>query len=148
MASTTYTTHEEVDKALTTLRSTFLSGRTKDIRYRKWQLKQLYWLVSDNLDEFISALNSDLGRHEFESRFTIKGLLEEIEYHIGHVESWAKDEVPDSGFVFSKLGKTVIRHEPRGVAFIIGAWNFSRNSDTASPRQCHGSRMLCDGQTQ
>jgi aldehyde dehydrogenase (NAD+) len=40
------------------------------------------------------------------------------------VESWAADEVPASGFVFSTLGKTVIRQEPRGVAFIIGAWNF------------------------
>jgi aldehyde dehydrogenase (NAD+) len=119
-----YTTKGEVDTAISTLRTTFASNRTKDLRYRKWQLKQLYWLVSDNTDAFIAALHADLNRPEFESRFTIKGLLDEIEYHIDSVESWAKDEVPNAGFVFSKLGTTVIRQEPRGVAFIIGAWNF------------------------
>ncbi|KAH7085985.1 Aldehyde/histidinol dehydrogenase [Paraphoma chrysanthemicola] len=119
-----YTSKSEVDTSLSTLRATFKSNRTKDIRYRKWQLKQLYWLVADNIDAFIAALHADLNRPEFESRFTIKGLLEEIVYHIDHVESWAKDEYPSAGFIFSKLGSTVIRQEPRGVAFIIGAWNF------------------------
>ncbi|KAF2035041.1 aldehyde dehydrogenase 3H1 [Setomelanomma holmii] len=119
-----YTSKSEVDTAISTLRTTFASNRTKDLRYRKWQLKQLYWLVADNTDAFIAALKADLNRPEFESRFTTKGLLEEIEYHIDSVESWAKDEVPNAGIIFSKLGKTTIRQEPRGVAFIIGAWNF------------------------
>lgn len=124
MASTTYTSRSDVDVALATLRTTFRSGRTKDLRYRKWQLKQLYWLVSDNISAFVAALASDLDRHEFESRFTIKGLLEDIVYHIDNVEAWAADEIPNSGFVFSKIGTTIIRQEPRGVAFIIGAWNY------------------------
>lgn len=124
MASSIYTTPSEVDTALSTLRTTFGSGRTKDVRYRKWQLKQLYWLVADNLEEWIAALEADLSRHEFETRFCQKGLLEDILYHIDNVESWAKDEVPNAGFLFTKLGRTVIRNEPRGVAFIIGAWNF------------------------
>jgi len=123
MAST-YSTTAEIDSALSTLRSTFRSNRTKDLRYRKWQLKQLYWLVADNIDEFITALKADLNRHEFETRFTQKGLLVYLTEHIDSVESWAADEVPDNGFVFSKLGTTVVRQEPRGVAFIIGAWNF------------------------
>jgi aldehyde dehydrogenase (NAD+) len=123
MAST-YTTPSEIDSAITTLRTTFRSNRTKSLKYRKWQLKQLYWLVSDNADEWIAALKADLNRHEFESRFSTKGLLEDITHHIDHLESWAADEVPAAGFVFTKLGKTVIRHEPRGIAFIIGAWNF------------------------
>lgn len=121
MAST-YTTPSEIDSTLTTLRAIFRSNRTKDLRYRKWQLKQLYWLVADNTDAFISALKADLNRPEFESRFTTKGLLEDITYHIDNVETWAKDEIPNAGFLFTKLGKTVIRHEPRGVVFIIGAW--------------------------
>ncbi|KAH8731066.1 aldehyde dehydrogenase 3I1 [Phaeosphaeriaceae sp. PMI808] len=119
-----YTSQAEFDSTLATLRSTFRSGRTKDIRYRKWQLKQLYWLVADNIPLFLDSLKADLNRPEFEARYPIKGLLGDIEDHINKVESWAKDEVPDSGFVFTKLGKTVIRQEPRGVAFIIGAWNY------------------------
>jgi aldehyde dehydrogenase (NAD+) len=119
-----YTTIDEIDSTLQTLRSIFQSNRTKDIRYRKWQLKQLYWLVFDNLDDIILALHTDLRAHEFEARFTLKDLLDTISYHISHVESWAKDAVPDSGFVFTKVGQTAVRHEPRGVVLIIGAWNY------------------------
>lgn len=119
-----FTTRKEIELHLSTLRSTFCSGRTKDIRYRKWQLKQLYWLVFDNMDALISALQADLSSHEFEARFMLKDILDDLAYHIDQVEIWAKDEIPDSGFIYTKLGKTIIRHEPRGVAFIIGAWNY------------------------
>jgi hypothetical protein len=30
------------------LRATFATGTTKDLRWRKWQLKQLYWLLDEN----------------------------------------------------------------------------------------------------
>lgn len=119
-----YSTKGDIDSAVATVRSTFRSGRTKDIRYRKWQLKQLYWLVADNRTAFIEALHKDLGRPEFESKLNIKALEDDIIYHVNHVEEWARDEIPSSGFLFTTIGRTYIRHEPRGVAFIIGPWNF------------------------
>ncbi|KAF2820846.1 aldehyde dehydrogenase [Ophiobolus disseminans] len=119
-----YSTRSDIDTAVATSRDTFRGGRTKDVRYRKWQLKQLYWLVADNRTAFIEALHKDLGRPEFESRLSIKGLEDDIIYHVKHVEQWAKGETPKSGFLFTKIGTTHIRHEPRGVVFIIGPWNF------------------------
>ncbi|KAF3048812.1 hypothetical protein E8E11_004193 [Didymella keratinophila] len=124
MASEPYSSREEIDKAITTLRATFRTGRSKDVKYRKWQLKQLYWLVADNHKAFIDALHKDLGRPEFETRLGLKAMQDDIVYHTKHVEKWAEGETPKSGFLFTNIGRTHLRAEPRGVVFIIGPWNF------------------------
>lgn len=124
MAADKFSTTDDIDSAVATLRNTFRSGRTKDVRFRKWQLKNLYWLVADNRTRFIDALQKDLGRPEFESTLSVKALEDDIIYHVNHIDEWVKGESPKSGFLFTKIGTTHIRHEPRGLAFIIGPWNF------------------------
>jgi aldehyde dehydrogenase (NAD+) len=122
--SGSYSSQEEIDQTIGTLRVTFRSGRSKDVKYRKWQLKQLYWLVADNHQSFVDALHKDLGRPEFETRLGLKAMQDDIVYHIKHVEKWARGETPKSGFLFTNIGRTYLRAEPRGVVFIIGPWNF------------------------
>lgn len=119
-----YSSKDDIDQAVGTLRATFQSGRTKDLKYRKWQLKQLYWLVADNHEAIIEALHKDLNRPEFETRLSIKGMQDDIIYHIKHFEEWARGESPKSGFLFTNIGRTHLRAEPRGLVFIIGPWNF------------------------
>ena len=120
-----YSTTGEVDSKIATLRKTFRSGRTKDLRFRKWQLKQLYWLIDENKEEILQACHKDLGRHEYESLMAdVNSVKDEVLYTLAHVESWAKDTIPDSGFLFTRVGKTYIRHEPLGTVLIIGPWNY------------------------
>lgn len=120
-----FSTPEELTDAHTTLNSTFKSGLTKSLTWRKWQLKQLFWMIHDNEPAIASALHKDLHRHDFESYFAdIGALKKDILEHLAHFEEWAKDERPDAGFLFGTLGKARIRKEPRGVVFIIGTWNF------------------------
>lgn len=120
-----YTAKPEVDAATNTLRTTFRTGRTKSLKWRKWQLKQIFWMVSENEDRFTDALSADLGRHKFESFLvdvvTVK--TEALDF-IKHLEEWTADERTDSGFIFGTLMKAYLRHEPLGVAFIIGTCNF------------------------
>ncbi|KAF5625189.1 aldehyde dehydrogenase (NAD+) [Fusarium tjaetaba] len=108
------------------LQETFSRGHTKLIPWRKWQLKQLWWMIEDNQGKILNALTDDLGRHEMESRASdLLGLKIDILEHIKHVEGWAATRpVPDAGFLFGRLGKARIRMEPIGVVLIIGAWNF------------------------
>lgn len=47
-------------------------------------------------------------------------ILENLE----NFATWAKDDVPDAGFVMGTLGRARLRKEPLGVALILGAWNF------------------------
>ncbi|TLD31406.1 hypothetical protein PspLS_01746 [Pyricularia sp. CBS 133598] len=126
MDTNTYTSAETFREVHETLNATFASGKTKSIEWRKWQLKQLWWLVHDNEQAILEALNKDLGRHEMETRTAdLAGLQGDIIEHIQHVEEWAATEpIEGAGVLFGTLGGAHIRKEPLGVAFVIGAWNF------------------------
>ena len=120
-----YTTSEQLQEAHATLTKTFKSNLTKSLAWRKWQLKQLWWLIADNEKAIITALHSDLNRHEYETYYAdIGAVKQDILFHLSKVEEWSQDEIPDAGFLFGTLGKARIRKEPRGVALVIGAWNF------------------------
>ncbi|KAE9381903.1 aldehyde dehydrogenase [Stipitochalara longipes BDJ] len=120
-----YTSKVEFEDAYSTLFSTFATGKTKDLKWRKWQLKQVWWMITENENDIVAALNRDLNRHAFETHGSdLRGLKEDTIEHISHLEEWTADSIPDAGFIFGTLGKARIRKEPLGVALIIGAWNF------------------------
>ncbi|EFX00184.1 aldehyde dehydrogenase [Grosmannia clavigera kw1407] len=108
------------------LQATFSSGKTKAIAWRKWQLKQFWWMVEDNEQAILDALAADLGRHEMEGRAAdLLGLKSDILEHLGHVDEWAATtRVADAGLLFGGLGRARLRKEPVGVVLVIGAWNF------------------------
>lgn len=141
----TYTSKEDFDGIYSTLFSTFATGRTKRLKWRKWQLKQFWWMIVENEEAIINALNQDLNRHTFESMAAdLRGIKDDLIEHLSHLEEWTADSIPDAGFIFGELishwqiqghrllirvlsgtlGKARIRKEPLGVALIIGAWNF------------------------
>lgn len=120
-----YTSKIDIDANLSILKETFKSGCTKNLLWRKWQLKQCWWMIQDYEEAICRALAVDLNRHEFESYASdILGLKTDILHHIEHLEEWTADSIPDAGFIMGILGKARIRKEPLGVALIIGAWNF------------------------
>ncbi|CRG91811.1 hypothetical protein PISL3812_08865 [Talaromyces islandicus] len=125
MAST-YTTAEQADDAYTTLRATFNTGRTKSIPWRKWQLKQLWWLVADNKSRLLDALHADLNKHSYESTFTeCSAALTEILDHLEHIDDWTAPKRPEgASFSTAYLMGATVRPEPRGLVLIIGPWNF------------------------
>lgn len=126
MQMSEYTSPQDFKAIYSTLFETFRSKHTKSLAWRKWQLKQLWWMISDNEDAIVEALASDLNRHRFESYASdLLGLKSDIIEHIEHLEEWAADErVATAGFLMGTLGKARLRKEPLGVALIIGAWNF------------------------
>ncbi|ETI28001.1 hypothetical protein G647_00450 [Cladophialophora carrionii CBS 160.54] len=125
MASIEYTSPEEFESGYKTLQSTFASNRTKSIKWRKWQLKQLWWLLEQNLDKIVDALHTELNRHAFETlTMEVRGIKGDIVDMLEHIDEWSQGEKPDAGFVFGTLGKAWLRKEPLGVTLIIAAWNF------------------------
>lgn len=120
-----YTSINQFEIDYNTLYSTFATGHTKSIKWRKWQLKQLWWMLQDNESRFIDALKSDLNRHAFESLFSdLRGTRGDIIDMLENVDLWSKGEKPDAGFLMGTLSKAWLRKEPLGVVFIIGAFNF------------------------
>ncbi|TPX14057.1 uncharacterized protein E0L32_000451 [Thyridium curvatum] len=123
-ATRPYTSADEVAAAHAALVRTFAAGRTKDLRWRKWQLKQLWWMFDDNERAIAQALALDMGRPELEARVEVAQVKAEILLHLDHLEEWAADEpVREAGFLLGTLGGARVRREPRGVALLIGAWN-------------------------
>ncbi|KAJ4234158.1 hypothetical protein NW757_013643 [Fusarium falciforme] len=121
-----YTSLQECKNAHAQLTETFSTGKTKSLRWRKWQLKQFWWMLEDNHRAITDALAADLRRHEMESLTSdLLGLKTDILEHLEHLEEWAADEpVKSAGFIMGWLGKARVRKEPLGVVLIIGAWNF------------------------
>lgn len=120
-----YSTREEIDDAYSALTATFATGRTKDLAWRKWQLKQLWWLIEDNEERILEVLRKDLDRHTFESCMTdLLVLKEEILDFLKNLDKWTAEVKIDAGFIFGYLSKSHYRKEPLGVSLIIGAWNF------------------------
>ena len=107
------------------LTQTFSTQKTKSLRWRKQQLKQLYHLLDENEQPFIDALASDLHRHPAETlMMELGGIKADIIHALTNLETWAAGDKPDAGFLFGTLGGAHLRKEPLGACFIIGAWNF------------------------
>lgn len=120
-----YESVEEIQTFHSTLVSTFQTGKAKDIAWREWQLKQLWWLVEENEQAILDAIKGDLNRPGFETYLTdLAGIRKDILYHLENIDIWTADEPVGNSFIARRLGVARNRKEHLGVVLIIGAWNF------------------------
>lgn len=106
------------------LKTTFHSGRTKDLRWRAEQLTALERMMSEREREFIDALRRDLGKHALESWMAeISYVAEDAAYCRKNLRRWTKSKRISTPVV-AMPGKSWIQSEPLGVVLVIGAWNY------------------------
>lgn len=75
------------------LRTTFRTGRTKDLAWRTHQLERLRALLTEHGDELADALRADLGKSRTESyRTEIDFTVREIDHTLEHLEDWLRPE--------------------------------------------------------
>ncbi len=106
------------------LRSTFDSGRTRPVEWRKEQLRALRRMLADGESAFTTALGRDLGKSAIEGFVTEIALVRaEIDYTLQHLDGWLR---PEKVHVPAKQlpGRARIHHDPLGVVLIIGPWNY------------------------
>lgn len=116
---------DEITARYNTLRATFKSGRTKDVEYRRQQLRRLYWSFIDNTELIELCLNQDMHKSKFESHITeIDWCKQECLDAVQHLDKWVQDETIDNMPMQFWLMKPRIRNEPLGVILNIGAYNF------------------------
>ncbi|OGM46104.1 aldehyde dehydrogenase [Aspergillus bombycis] len=115
----------DFDDALASVRTSFAHGKTKDKKWRKRQLQQAWWMVEDNKERMQEALHKDLNKHAQEALpFEVAGCQADILNTLEHLDEWTRDEKPERASPLNFLGGATVRKEPKGVALIIGAWNF------------------------
>jgi len=110
--------------AFNDLKTTFYSGRTKDLRWRAEQLAALERMMSEREGDFIDALRQDLGKHALEAWMSeISYVAETAAYCRKNLRRWMKPKRISTPVV-AMPGKSWIQPEPLGVILVIGAWNY------------------------
>ena len=114
----------DIPKIVEGLRSSFLTGKTRSLEYRKNQLKQFAFLIADHEADFTKAIMQDLGRPPMETGFgEIITVKNEIIDAINNLSKWAKPKSVSGGAAYMLHKKQVLK-DPQGTVLIIGAWNY------------------------
>lgn len=120
------TTHDlpSFQQVFARARNAFASGKTKDVFFRKSQLKSLDKMLVENQKVLIEAVHKDLRKPAFEViAAEIDVIRNEIRSILISIDRLVKPEtVPMT--IATSLDNTVIVYEPFGSVFIIGAWNY------------------------
>ncbi|KAJ3202186.1 Aldehyde dehydrogenase [Clydaea vesicula] len=120
-----FTNVSEIPSLVSKLRTNFNQSTTKDLKWRKHQLRQLAKLLKENTKQITDALYQDVKKN-FEEAYTTEILIciNEINDCLMNVDSWAKPEKVHGDILINAFDNCQIRSEPLGVCLIIGAWNY------------------------
>ena len=114
----------DVSGILKKQREFFNTDKTKDVDFRIQQLKALRMAIKKYENEILEALRLDLNKANFEGYATEVALvLEEINYAIKHVRSWARPKRAKTPIVHF-LSSSYIASEPYGVVLVMSPWNY------------------------
>lgn len=113
-----------IKKSLERQRSYFATGQTYDVSFRLEMLKTLQKSIIAHESEIFDALKKDLNKSPFEAYETEVGItLQELQYVIKHVRSWAKPKRVKTPLLHFK-STSFILSEPYGVVLIMSPWNY------------------------
>jgi aldehyde dehydrogenase (NAD+) len=117
-------TQISIPDALSRLRVTFASGKTRPLEWRLQQLAELERMLREHAADFSEALQADLHKCRFETALSELGFVEsEAKYARRHLRSWARAKrVPTP--MMALPGSSRIQPEPKGVVLIIAPWNY------------------------
>lgn len=118
---------EAIPEICDSVRSTFRTNKTKDVEYRKVQLRKLYWAIQDHVPQLQEAFIRDLRKSKYESSFTEIGwTMANCMFMLEHIDKWAKDEPLGAPYVplHFRINNVRIHKEPLGAALVIGTYNF------------------------
>lgn len=105
-------------------KSFFNSHKTKDLSFRKEQLKQLKKVIKSNEKLLYEAIFQDFGKSEFETFGTeISFVYKDIDFYLKNLNSLSKPKSVITNIV-NQLGSSKIINEPLGNCLVIGAWNY------------------------
>jgi aldehyde dehydrogenase (NAD+) len=105
-------------------RAFFASGRTRDLSFRREQLKRLKQAIIMNEQAMFDALKQDMNKPALEAYGgEIAIVINEINHVLKHLDSWARPRKFKTPYVLFPSTSQVIP-EPYGLALIISPWNF------------------------
>ncbi|CDH57278.1 fatty aldehyde dehydrogenase [Lichtheimia corymbifera JMRC:FSU:9682] len=123
-----YTSCDSIPGLVQELRQSFSMGLTKDVSFRKQQLRNLQRFCEEHTEAIQKALYADLRKHTIETGVgEISLVVEECRYMIKNLDRLVKPTSTKKRFLMNAMDKTYIRKEPKGVVAVLGAWNYPVN---------------------
>ncbi|WP_370288493.1 aldehyde dehydrogenase family protein [Nocardioides sp.] len=115
---------ETAVEAVTRLRATHATGRTRPASWRLEQLAALERLLKEGEPAIAAALEADLGRPANDTYLgDVAPTAAEARHARKHLQRWMRPQ--RAGLPLSQQpGKAWIEYQPLGVAVIIGPWNY------------------------
>lgn len=102
----------------------FNMHKTKNLKFRKQQLKLLSKNIKNHENELLDALYKDLGKSKVEAYATEIGmLLKSIKLMRKELKNWSKTKQTDTPLYLFPT-KSYIKKEPYGTVLIIGPFNY------------------------
>lgn len=102
----------------------FNTHKTKNLKFRKQQLKLLSKNIKNHENELLDALYKDLGKSKVEAYATEIGmLLKSIKLMRKELKNWSKTKQTDTPLYLFPT-KSFIKKEPYGTVLIIGPFNY------------------------
>ncbi|MDR6489228.1 aldehyde dehydrogenase (NAD+) [Chryseobacterium vietnamense] len=104
----------------------FKTNQTKDIEFRKAQLRKFREVFLQHTDALCEALDTDLGKSRKEAEYVeIQIVISELDYLLENIDEWAKPTpVPSKPHPSGAEVESKITYQPYGVTYIIGPFNY------------------------
>lgn len=104
----------------------FKTNQTKDIAFRKAQLRKFRDVFLQHTDALCEALDTDLGKSRKEAEYVeIQIVISELDYLLENIDEWAKPTpVPSKPHPSGAEVESKVTYQPYGVTYIIGPFNY------------------------
>ncbi|MBY0204820.1 aldehyde dehydrogenase [Paenibacillus cucumis Kampfer et al. 2016] len=114
----------QAKQLVTTQRTFFNTGQTKQVEYRIQALQNLKEGIEKYQQRILDALRADLNKSEAEGYGSeIRIVLGELDYTLEHLREWATPRNVPTSSAMPDAASTIYP-EPYGVALIIAPWNY------------------------
>jgi aldehyde dehydrogenase (NAD+) len=115
---------EGIHESVNAQRRFFVQGSTRDIRFRREQLRRLGDCIDSWEERILAALHSDLGKPRVEAYLgEVHFTLQEITYTADRIRRWSRPQRVRPN-LYNRPARCEIQPEPRGVVLILGPWNY------------------------
>lgn len=106
------------------LRAGFATGRTRDLDYRRDQLRALIRMLREHESDIAAALASDLGKSPAEARMTeLSYTAAEIGNLLDNMATWTSPRRISTP-LFTKPSTAEVIRQPLGVVLVVAPWNY------------------------
>jgi len=113
-----------METVVNTQQNFFSRGKSRDIDFRKAQLRKIKSILQDNEQRIFDALYQDFKKPAFETYETELFIIyQEIDHLLSNLSDWAEPKRV-AGSTINFPSKNYIYRQPYGVALVIGAWNY------------------------